>query len=75
MVAGVLKDIRLSPTTQALPAIYTVSMFPPQKQYVYTYHGEYKDVQNTINAHIKKLSQFLYVVTERGTYYRRGYCF
>ena len=54
VVAGVLKDIRLSPTTQALPAIYTVSMFPPQKQYVYTYHGEYKDVQNTINAHIKK---------------------
>ena len=54
VVAGVLKDIRLSPITQAMPAIYTVSMFPPQKQYVYTYHGEYKDVQNTINAHIKK---------------------
>ena len=54
VVAGVLKDIRLSPITQALPAIYTVSMFPPQKQYVYTYHGEYKDVQNAINAHIKK---------------------
>ena len=54
VVAGVLKDIRLSPITQALPAIYTVSKFPPRKQYVYTYHGEYKDVLKAINNHIKK---------------------
>lgn len=54
VVAGVLKNINLSPITQAMPAIYTVSMSPPQKQYVYTYHGKYKDVQKTINEHIKK---------------------
>lgn len=54
IVAGVLKDIRLSPTTQAMPAIYTVSAFPPTKQYVYTYQGDSKDVQQRINERMKQ---------------------
>lgn len=54
VVAGVLKDIRLSPTAEAMPAVYTISMFPPRKEYVYTYHGKYEDAQKAINEHIKK---------------------
>lgn len=54
IVVGVLKDIRLSPTTQAMPARYTVSAYPPQKQYVYSYQGKYEDIQKIIDERIKK---------------------
>lgn len=54
VVAGVLRDIRLSPTVEAMPAVYTISMYPPKKEYVYTYHGKYEDAQKAINEHIKK---------------------
>lgn len=54
VVAGVLRDIRLSPTVEAMPTVYTISMFPPKKEYAYTYHGEYEDAQKAINEHIKQ---------------------
>lgn len=54
VVAGVLRDIRLSPTVEAMPAVYTISMFPPRKEYAYTYHGKYEDAQKAINEHIKQ---------------------
>lgn len=54
IVAGVLKDVRLSPTTQAMPARYTVSTYPPRKQYVYSYQGNYEDIQKIIDERIKK---------------------
>lgn len=54
VVVGVLKDIRLSPTVEAMPAVYTISMFPPRKEYVYTYHGKYEDARKAINEYIKK---------------------
>jgi len=60
-VAGVLKNIRLSPTVEAMPAVYTISMFPPQQAYVYTYHGKYEDAQRAINEHIKKVYPDFYM--------------
>lgn len=54
VVAGVLRDIRLSPTVEAMPTVYTISMFPPRKEYAYTYHGKYEDAQKAINEHIKQ---------------------
>lgn len=54
IVCGVLKDIRVSPTVQSSPALFSVNQNPSGYMNALIFDGSYKDVKHTINTYIRK---------------------